>query len=159
MLLVLLDEMNLARIEYYFSDFLSRLEMRRGIDLDLAEYRRKAEIPLEIGRTGTTDSVMRVFVARNVFFVGTMNEDETTQSLSDKVVDRANVLRFGPPRRLTIEPGLGHQEDGDLQLGTRRLPYDHWSSRFAHRFQAGTMRWIRRLETRSKTGFIAERPP
>lgn len=43
---------------------------------------------------------MRLFVDTNVLFVGTMNEDETTQSLSDKVVDRANVLRFGRPPSL-----------------------------------------------------------
>ena len=34
MLMILLDEMNLARTEYYFSEFLSRLEMRGTRDLD-----------------------------------------------------------------------------------------------------------------------------
>lgn len=127
MLLVLLDEMNLARIEYYFSEFLSRLEMRRGIDLDQADYREKAEIPLEVGRSGTTGSVMRVFVGQNVFFVGTMNEDETTQTLSDKVVDRANVLRFGPPKKLTLDLDSSETPEG---LGKQRLAYEHWKSRY-----------------------------
>ncbi|MBL8726726.1 MAG: hypothetical protein JNK49_21980 [Planctomycetes bacterium] len=42
-----------------------------------------------------------MIVDRNVMFVGTINEDESTQTLSDKVVDRANVLRFGRPLRLS----------------------------------------------------------
>lgn len=103
MLLVLLDEMNLARVEYYFSDFLSKLETRRGVDKSNAEKRRKAELAFEIGRTGIGSPVMNVFVGTNVLFVGTMNEDETTQTLSDKVIDRSNLIRFGCPRKLDIE--------------------------------------------------------
>lgn len=126
MLLVLLDEMNLARIEYYFSEFLSRLEMRRGIDLSNAMDRRKAEIPLEVGRTGDGTSVMHVFVGQNVVFAGTMNEDETTQSLSDKVVDRANVLRFGPPNTLRVDLlQTGPNENGQPR-SVQRLAYDAW---------------------------------
>lgn len=101
MLLVLLDEMNLARIEYYFSEFLSRLETRRGINPEIAEERSKAEIRLDTGYSASGNAAMQVFVGGNVLFVGSMNEDETTQSLSDKVVDRANVLRFGKPTRFT----------------------------------------------------------
>jgi hypothetical protein len=97
MLLVLLDEMNLARVEYYFSEFLSRLDTRRGVNLQDAQSRRKAEIGLEVGAGKSTSPIMQLFVDRNVLFVGTMNEDETTQALSDKVIDRANVLRFGRP--------------------------------------------------------------
>jgi len=128
MLLVLLDEMNLARIEYYFSEFLSRLEMRRGIDLSNAVDRRKAEIPLEVGRSGQGASVMHVFVGQNVVFAGTMNEDETTQSLSDKVVDRANVLRFGPPRKLTVDPVQAGVDDDVQPDLVPRLAYDAWRS-------------------------------
>ncbi len=38
MLIVLLDEMNLARIEYYFSEFLSKLEIRRNESIPLLIY-------------------------------------------------------------------------------------------------------------------------
>ena len=53
MLLVLLDEMNLARVEYYFSEFLSRLEGRppEARAADDAE-RRPAEIDIDIPRSG-----------------------------------------------------------------------------------------------------------
>jgi hypothetical protein len=40
-----------------------------------------------------------------VLFAGTMNEDESTQSLSDKVVDRANVLRFAAPENIAATTG------------------------------------------------------
>jgi predicted nucleic acid-binding Zn-ribbon protein len=100
-LLVLLDEMNLARIEYYFSEFLSRLETRRGIDPKNSQRRKLAEISLDVGGRRSGQPPMQLFVDKNVLFVGTMNEDETTQALSDKVIDRANVLRFGSPNSIT----------------------------------------------------------
>jgi predicted nucleic acid-binding Zn-ribbon protein len=98
MLLVLLDEMNLARIEYYFSEFLSKLEIRRLVtDPSQQDQRAPAEFELETGPRSAEDSIFRLWVGENVLFVGTMNEDESTQTLSDKVLDRANVLRFGRP--------------------------------------------------------------
>ena len=106
-LMVLLDEMNLARVEYYFSDFLSRLESRPGRNRTDDEAARKdAEIELEI-RMEAGKSLPRIFPGYNVLFAGTMNEDESTQSLSDKVVDRANVLRFAAPRKISAEAPVG----------------------------------------------------
>ncbi|MDP7395490.1 MAG: hypothetical protein QF541_01395 [Lentisphaeria bacterium] len=101
--LVLLDEMNLARVEYYFSELLSKLEMRRSIDPNAADQRRIAEIEIESGAMSADEANLRLFVGGNVLFVGTMNEDETTQALSDKVVDRANILRFGKPTESAAE--------------------------------------------------------
>lgn len=131
MLLILLDEMNLARVEYYFSEFLSRLETRRGISWSNSDERRKAEITLEVGLrslskgNGARDHQpsMQVFVGSNVLFVGTMNEDESTQTLSDKVVDRANVQRFGRPGRfVTTSSGSVTTRPG------RVLTHQHWRS-------------------------------
>ncbi|WP_171238329.1 chromosome segregation ATPase-like protein [Ruegeria sp. HKCCA5763] len=111
MMMILLDEMNLARVEYYFSDFLSRLESRpRPEDVGDANERKDAEIELEIPNM---ERPPRIFPGYNLLFAGTMNEDESTQSLSDKVVDRANILRFSAPRKIkdgraegTVEPTL-----------------------------------------------------
>jgi uncharacterized protein (DUF3084 family) len=100
MLLLLLDEMNLARIEYYFSDFLSRLEQRRGRNIDDPQRRREVSLLVDAGSLPSTEMPRFIFPDFNVLFVGTMNEDESTQSLSDKVIDRANVLRFGAPKEL-----------------------------------------------------------
>lgn len=123
MMLVLLDEMNLARVEYYFSEFLSRLETRRGVNLLDPQSRRKAEIGLEVGSGRSTSPIMQLFVDRNVLFVGTMNEDETTQALSDKVIDRANVLRFGRPGNIDQERFIGKK----IEIDTR-LQYADWMS-------------------------------
>lgn len=95
MALVLLDEMNLARVEYYFSEFLSRLEARPRWEPDLDRDNCKdALIPVDIRGLKDTPSL---FPAHNILFVGTMNDDESTQSLSDKVLDRGNVLQFPAP--------------------------------------------------------------
>ena len=109
MALVLLDEMNLARVEYYFSEFLSRLEVRRDQDDAVA-----AEIELDLGRL-PVEYRNKVYPVRRMLFVGTMNEDESTQTLSDKVVDRANILRFPRPKTLAdardsaaIAPEMDH---------------------------------------------------
>ena len=88
MTVVLFDEMNLARTEYYFSDFLSKLELRRAQAND-------AEIRLDIAQ-----ETISLPIPSNMLMVGTMNEDESTQTLSDKVLDRANVLRFGKPKKV-----------------------------------------------------------
>lgn len=85
-LLVLLDEMNLARVEYYFSEFLSRLEGRPFDESSMKEKdRRPSEIDIDVTQHGQGK---RVYVGQNVLFVGTINEDESTLSLSDKVLDR-----------------------------------------------------------------------
>jgi len=128
-LLVLLDEMNLARIEYYFSEFLSKLEMRRNVDLSHeADYRM---VSTEIYAGGREDKELGIHqsdpiflhAGSNVLFVGTMNEDETTQSLSDKVIDRANVLYFGKPDRL---------KNQRQQIATHKdwapISFDNWKS-------------------------------
>lgn len=108
--LVLLDEMNLARVEYYFSDLLSKLETRNGLDADNEAERQKAEIELECNAADKVDSMRHLFVSPHTLFVGTMNEDESTQTLSDKVIDRANVLRFGRPKMLGEAGGATAQE-------------------------------------------------
>jgi hypothetical protein len=99
MLLVLLDEMNLARTEYYFSEFLSKLETRRMGDEANGQDRARAEIELDLGSLLNGRKSLRLYPGRNVLFVGTMNEDESTQALSDKVIDRASVLRFWRPKK------------------------------------------------------------
>ena len=91
MMMVILDEMNLARVEYYFSEFLSKLELR-GNDRNHPDDKSKISI-------GTQLNSRDFFVGSNVIFVGTMNDDESTYSLSDKVLDRANVLHFGKPQK------------------------------------------------------------
>ena len=112
MSLVLLDEMNLARVEYYFSELLSKLEIRnRVVDPSDNDARIPSEIELEYGASSVAGASAshndrRLFVGSNILFVGTMNEDESTQTLSSKVIDRSNVIRFGTPESLKKAPNL-----------------------------------------------------
>lgn len=118
MMMILLDEMNLARVEYYFSVFLSRLESRpTSSDIGDWNERKDAQIELEIPNMQLPP---RIFPGYNLLFAGTMNEDESTQSLSDKVVDRANVLRFAAPK--AISPA---QREGEVP-DVRALPRSRW---------------------------------
>lgn len=83
-----LDEMNLARVEHYFSDFLSCLES--GESLHLHNDSSVAE-----GRSESGEIVpMQISIPRNLFFTGTVNVDETTYMFSPKVLDRSFVLEF-----------------------------------------------------------------
>ncbi|MBF0232554.1 MAG: hypothetical protein HQK65_05885 [Desulfamplus sp.] len=124
MLMVLLDEMNLARIEYYFSEFLSKLEMRRNANLDQEEDYKDVSLEIFAGYPADPEKelkecpAIRLFAGKNILFVGTMNEDESTQSLSDKVIDRANVLHFGKPDQLSnIEQNIPRQNISPLSIG------------------------------------------
>lgn len=122
MMMIMLDEMNLARVEYYFSDFLSRLESRPRRDLVGDPNQRKdAEIELEI--PDLNDETVRLFPGFNLLFAGTMNEDETTQSLSDKVVDRANVLKFGAPKNFGNSRPQGKPPE---QCALSKARWDGW---------------------------------
>lgn len=91
---IVLDEMNLSRIEYYFSDFLSIMESRennRYIKLfDIQLY------PLNNGRSeylGLRDG-HTIDIPTNIWFIGTANRDESTFEISDKVYDRAQTMNF-----------------------------------------------------------------
>lgn len=83
-------------MEYYFSEFLSRLEVRPRIrETKAVEGRTGAYLSIDI--PGRPKEPIRLFPSHNVLFAGTMNDDESTQSLSDKVLDRSNVMQFPAP--------------------------------------------------------------
>lgn len=98
--LVLLDEMNLAHPELYFAEFLSKLELRRG--------RKGSDVPFIPVKIGAGMKPYELSLGRNVLWTGTMNQDETTKSLSDKVLDRSIIISFPRPtelkRRLKLTP-------------------------------------------------------
>lgn len=85
----ILDEMNLAKVEYYFSDFLSAMESGTEMSLHSAGDGVLAEIDGE-----DVQIPERLKVPPNVVFTGTVNIDETTYMFSPKVLDRANVIEF-----------------------------------------------------------------
>ncbi|EHU5360385.1 AAA family ATPase [Listeria monocytogenes] len=85
--LVCFDEMNLARVEHYFSQFLSVLEMESG-KRNISLYNRDLENRLY----NSASYPHEISVGTNVLFVGTINTDESTHQFSDKVLDRSNII-------------------------------------------------------------------
>lgn len=88
-----LDEMNLARVEYYLSDFLSVIETRERNNgviesaplMSLEKYGSDTLAQEKYGELG---------FPQNLYIVGTVNMDETTFPFSKKVLDRANTIEF-----------------------------------------------------------------
>ena len=115
MFVVLLDEMNLAHPEQYFADLLSKFEENRGSDLP-AEY----DIML-----GAGEPPEKLSIARNVLWTGTMNEDETTKGLSDKVIDRSMLITFPCPKELHDRDNTRIQEP---QLTLSRQRWEEWKA-------------------------------
>ena len=88
-----LDEMNLARVEYYMSDILSAIETRRYesgmiITDPVVSSANYGNDTFSAGKYG------KVILPGNLYIVGTVNMDETTFPFSKKVLDRANTIEF-----------------------------------------------------------------
>ena len=88
-----LDEMNLARVEYYMSDILSAIETRRYesgmiITDPVVSSTNYGNDTVSAGKYG------KVILPGNLYIVGTVNMDETTFPFSKKVLDRANTIEF-----------------------------------------------------------------
>lgn len=90
----LLDEMNLARVEYYFSDVLSVMESRKK-DMDGAIVSSYLVDPNLYKTEALGESVGGPLrLTNNLYIIGTVNMDETTHPFSKKVLDRANTIEF-----------------------------------------------------------------
>lgn len=85
---IVLDEMNLARVEYYFADFLSLLEMPSKDEwlLDIVPDQKVGDpFFLKKGKLQIPD---------NIWFVGTANKDDSTFTITDKVYDRSASIEI-----------------------------------------------------------------
>ena len=91
---LILDEMNLARPEHYFAEFLSAME-RRSRDPN-------GEASLELAPG------ISVQLPANLYFIGTVNMDETTYGFADKILDRAQLVELSCPRE-ALENHIGPQ--------------------------------------------------
>ena len=97
---VILDEMNLAKVEHYFSDFLSVLESRRVLangkikQEKISLHNHSGEVTYYDFEGKEREIPSKLGVPANVFFTGTVNVDETTYMFSPKVLDRANTIEF-----------------------------------------------------------------
>ena len=77
--MLILDEMNLSHVERYLSDFISCMESGEKIQI----------LPEDAKIDGIENNLE---MKGNLFFVGTVNMDETTHTFSPKILDRANVI-------------------------------------------------------------------
>jgi len=94
---LVLDEMNLARVEYYFAKFLSAMEVRM----------REGTAPIELGSNEEIGK-SEVLLTPNLYFIGTVNVDETTHGFADKVYDRAQLIELTVDRQ-QLEDYLGEK--------------------------------------------------
>ena len=91
---IVLDEMNLSRVEYYFADLLSELEKpdteKREIELisDFQSVSANEEAWPKYIKDG------QLPISDNIWFVGTANKDDSTSMITDKVYDRSIVINF-----------------------------------------------------------------
>ena len=86
--ITVLDEMNIARVEYYFAEFLSLLELPDENERMLTVVSDEWEDDPEKLKGG------KINLPPNMWFVGTANNDDSTFAISDKVYDRAMILNL-----------------------------------------------------------------
>lgn len=86
---VCLDEMNLARVEYYLSEYLSLIETR-----SLNENGNVVTDLIFPKSLCLKDELKKLTIPDNLYVIGTVNMDDTTFAFSRKVLDRANTIEF-----------------------------------------------------------------
>ena len=123
--IIMLDEMNLSRIEYYFADFLSVLELEQSDRyINLLPGGKSSDVLKDVndraGKPGMGDAIC---IGKNIWFVGTANKDASTFDITDKVYDRASVLR--------LEKQGVKQDLGNSTARTCKVKYDTIANLFA----------------------------
>lgn len=96
--ITILDEMNIARVEYYFAEFLSLLELpekeKRTLDVVSTSWENDPE---QIANG-------KITLPTNMWFIGTANNDDSTFAISDKVYDRAMILNLDTKAEPFVAP-------------------------------------------------------
>lgn len=85
MYMVLFDEMNLSQVEHWFAPFLSLIELK-------PEERKLSLYSEQVECSNSDKYKSSIWLGENVRFVGTINLDETTKELSDRLLDRVNLV-------------------------------------------------------------------
>lgn len=140
--LLLLDEMNLAHVERYFSDFLSGVESRAPVVPNLE---RGAD-----GEWRASGGAPRLPLPRNLVVIGTVNVDETTYQFSPKVLDRAFTFEvrtatdeLDPHLRRPVHATAGEREV--LAALCEAVVDDTWQGRAVPGAFADVARRVQRL--------------
>ena len=102
MYITVLDEMNIARVEYYFAEFLSLLELPNVEE-------RLLTVVSDIWEDDPVQLINGcVQLPPNMWFIGTANNDDSTFAISDKVYDRAMIMNLDSKCEPFIAPKTGH---------------------------------------------------
>lgn len=107
--IVILDEMNLARIEYYFAEFLSIMEMPNPQEWYVEVTKTADEMnPVQLVNG-------KLLIGQNIWFFGTANNDDSTFTITDKVYDRAISITLNE---------RGQMFDAEF-TEPLKIPYEH----------------------------------
>lgn len=125
---ICLDEMNLARVEYYFSDILSIMETRRcNEEGEIITNVLLSET--QIGRDAASISKYGdEYIPQNIYIIGIVNMDETTFPFSKKVLDRANTIEFN---KVDLSYSFDDEED-DTEVQNYNQQSDNDQCRVYH---------------------------
>lgn len=103
MYFIVLDEMNLAHIEYYFSSVLSAMETEDRLIRLRSGFGRRDRKEDET-KDESEQELFEIKLPTNVQFVGTVNMDELSKSISPKVLDRSCVIELSYRDGITPDP-------------------------------------------------------
>ena len=96
-----LDEMNIARVEYYFAEFLSLLELPNAEE-------RLLTVVSDVWEDDPAQLINGcIKLPPNMWFIGTANNDDSTFAISDKVYDRAMILNLDSKCEPFVAPKTG----------------------------------------------------
>lgn len=110
---ICLDEMNLARVEYYLSDYLSIIESRKKVGQDI--------ITDNIVQYEENNEIINLHIPDNLYLIGTVNMDDTTFQFSRKVLDRANTIEFSDVDLDNLFPENSNEEIESLNISNNFL--------------------------------------
>lgn len=122
---VILDEMNLSKVEQYFADYLKGLEDAAGADVErggsVPLMDKKVPMPrfLQEGKNGGIELPL----PPNIWFIGTANQDESTQSFAPKTQSRAHIMELPhmKPSDKEMESEIGGNTYSRFQPGSLGL--------------------------------------
>lgn len=126
---IILDEMNLSHVEMYFSKFLSVMETSKDekpesvLGLEELHLLYKSGVTDPIQTTYILNAIDKkgLYISDNVFFIGTVNMDETTYMFSPKVLDRSFVIQYAPPKPSSVGHEFTLLEEDILGVSTTKL--------------------------------------
>ena len=110
MYVTVMDELNIARVEYYFAEFLSLLELPNAQERLLtvvSDVWESDPIQLENGC---------IKLPPNMWFIGTANNDDSTFAISDKVYDRAMIMNLDMKAEPFVAPKTGNTRISSAQF-------------------------------------------